>query len=128
MDDTEQAVERLRALKELGVRLALNDFGTGFSSLSYLSRLPVDVIKMDRSFLRAGAAPESSALAQAVVALGATLELEVVAEGIELPEQWERLRELGCDLGQGYLFARPMTADAALAFLASTRATAVDAA
>ena len=119
MADTDLAVERLRELKELGVRLALDDFGTGYSSLSYLSRFPVDILKMDRSFLREGATPDSSGLATAVVALGATLNLEVVAEGIEFPEQWYTLRDLGCELGQGFYFARPMDVDATLEFLAA---------
>jgi diguanylate cyclase (GGDEF)-like protein/PAS domain S-box-containing protein len=117
MADTELAVRRLLELKELGVRLALDDFGTGYSSLSYLSRFPVDILKMDRSFLSEGATPEASGLATAVLALGATLSLEVVAEGIELSEQWQTLRSLGCKLGQGFLFARPMDADTSLAFL-----------
>jgi diguanylate cyclase (GGDEF)-like protein/PAS domain S-box-containing protein len=117
MTDTELAVRRLHELKALGVRVAMDDFGTGYSSLSYLSRLPVDILKMDRSFLRQGASPQASGLANAVVSLGATLELEVVAEGIERPEQWERLRELGCDLGQGFYFARPMDAARTLEFL-----------
>ncbi len=121
MTDTDLVVQRLVELKQLGVRLAMDDFGTGYSSLSYLSRFPVDVLKMDRSFLREGAAPETSGLTSAVVALGGTLKLQVVAEGIELPEQWETLRDLGCDLGQGFLFARPMDADATLAFLRSQR-------
>jgi diguanylate cyclase (GGDEF)-like protein/PAS domain S-box-containing protein len=120
MADTEHAVERLCELKELGVRLALDDFGTGYSSLSYLSKFPVDILKMDRSFLGKDASPEAADLAHAVIALGATLDLEVVAEGIELAEQWETLRDLGCDLGQGYLFSRPMDADATLAFLANS--------
>jgi len=128
MADADHAVQRLRELKELGVRLALDDFGTGYSSLSYLSRFPVDVLKMDRSFLSAGASPEASDLANAVVALGATLSLEVVAEGIEQSEQWENLRELGCDLGQGFYFARPMNADATLAFLRNAAKPPVDAA
>jgi diguanylate cyclase (GGDEF)-like protein len=117
MTDTELGVQRLEELKALGVRLAMDDFGTGYSSLSYLSRLPVDVIKMDRSFLSPGASPETSALASAVVALGETLQLDVVAEGIELREQWVGLRELGCDLGQGFLFARPMDVDSMLDYL-----------
>ncbi len=108
MADTDLAVERLCELKELGVALALDDFGTGYSSLSYLSRFPVDILKMDRSFLRGGATPEAAGLASAVVGLGATLSLEVVAEGIEMPGQRDTLREMGCDLGQGFLFARPM--------------------
>jgi diguanylate cyclase (GGDEF)-like protein len=119
MTDTELVVQRLHELKALGVRLAMDDFGTGYSSLSYLSRLPVDILKMDRSFLRQGAAPQASGLASAVVSLGATLELEVVAEGIERPEQWDRLRELGCDLGQGFYFARPMDVAGTLEFLGS---------
>jgi EAL domain-containing protein (putative c-di-GMP-specific phosphodiesterase class I) len=117
MTDTDLAVQRLIELKALGVRLAMDDFGTGYSSLSYLSKFPVDVLKMDRSFLREGATPESSGLATAVVALGDTLQLEVVAEGIEYLEQSHQLRDLGCDLGQGFLFAKPMDADAALEFL-----------
>ena len=127
MADTDLAVQRLRELKELGVRLALDDFGTGYSSLSYLSRFPVDILKMDRSFLRDGASP-SSGLATAVVALGATLNLEVVAEGIEFPEQWYALRDLGCEMGQGFYFARPMDVDATLQFLAGRpEAPAIDA-
>jgi diguanylate cyclase (GGDEF)-like protein/PAS domain S-box-containing protein len=118
MADTELAVKRLVELKELGVRLALDDFGTGYSSLSYLSRFPVDVLKMDRSFLREGGTLAANGLATAVLALGATLSLEVVAEGIELSEQWQTLRDLGCKLGQGFLFARPMDADSSLQFLA----------
>jgi EAL domain-containing protein (putative c-di-GMP-specific phosphodiesterase class I) len=101
------------------VDLALDDFGTGYSSLSYLSRFPVDILKMDRSFLQEGSSPEIQSLATAVVGLGATLALEVVAEGIERAEQWDTLRDLGCELGQGYLFARPMDADASVAFLAA---------
>jgi EAL domain-containing protein (putative c-di-GMP-specific phosphodiesterase class I) len=119
MTDTDLVVQRLVELKQLGVRLAMDDFGTGYSSLSYLSKFPVDVLKMDRSFLRAGATPEASGLASAVVALSETLDLQVVAEGIELSEQWATLRDLGCDLGQGFLFARPMDPDATLAFLRS---------
>jgi diguanylate cyclase (GGDEF)-like protein/PAS domain S-box-containing protein len=122
MADTDLAVQRLAELKALGIKLALDDFGTGYSSLSYLSKFPVDVLKMDRSFLREGASKQASDLANAVVALGSTLSLEVVAEGIELPEQWETLRELGCELGQGFYFARPMNAEAARAFLAEGRA------
>jgi diguanylate cyclase (GGDEF)-like protein len=117
MTDMDLAVQRLGELKQLGVRLAMDDFGTGYSSLSYLSRLPVDIIKMDRSFLSEGASPQASGLAAAVIALGETMQLEVVAEGIENPEQWLGLRELGCDSGQGFLFARPMDADALLEFL-----------
>jgi diguanylate cyclase (GGDEF)-like protein/PAS domain S-box-containing protein len=119
MADTDLAVTRLNELKALGVRLALDDFGTGYSSLSYLSRFPVDILKMDRSFLCDGASPEMSELASAVLALGTTLNLRVVAEGIEQPEQWTSLRELGCEFGQGFLFARPMDAESAIEHLAA---------
>jgi diguanylate cyclase (GGDEF)-like protein/PAS domain S-box-containing protein len=115
MADTEFAVQRLCELKSLGVRLAMDDFGTGYSSLSYLSRFPVDILKMDRSFVGAG---ENVALQSAIIALGASLELEVVAEGIELPEQEQSLHDLGCEIGQGFLFARPMGPPELLAFLA----------
>jgi diguanylate cyclase (GGDEF)-like protein/PAS domain S-box-containing protein len=127
MDDTELAVSRLRDLKALGVTLALDDFGTGYSSLSYLSRFPVDILKMDRSFLHEGSTPGSNSLANAVVVLGATLALEVVAEGIEEAEQADSLRALGCDLGQGFLFARPLDAEASLAFVRGAPRPMVDA-
>ena len=115
MADTDFAVQRLCELKDLGVRLAMDDFGTGYSSLSYLSRFPVDILKMDRSFVGAG---ENVALQSAIIALGASLELEVVAEGIELPEQERSLHDLGCELGQGFLFARPMGPPELMKFLA----------
>jgi diguanylate cyclase (GGDEF)-like protein/PAS domain S-box-containing protein len=127
MTDTDLAVQRLEELRAVGVRLAMDDFGTGYSSLSYLSRFPVDVLKMDRSFLASGASPEASGLATAVVALGQTLDLEVVAEGIEFPEQWTTLRDLGCGLGQGFYFARPMDADATLDYLRAQPVAPVDA-
>jgi diguanylate cyclase (GGDEF)-like protein/PAS domain S-box-containing protein len=115
MSDTDFAVQRLRDLKTLGVRLAMDDFGTGYSSLSYLSRFPVDILKMDRSFVGSG---ENVALQSAIIALGASLELDVVAEGIELPEQERSLHDLGCELGQGFLFARPMPSSDLATFLA----------
>jgi diguanylate cyclase (GGDEF)-like protein/PAS domain S-box-containing protein len=106
MADMDLAVDRLNALKALGIKLAMDDFGTGYSSLSYLSRLPVDILKMDRSFLTSGDA--ISPLPQAIVKIGETLDLEVVAEGIEQPMQATHLRELGCELGQGFLYAHAM--------------------
>jgi EAL domain-containing protein (putative c-di-GMP-specific phosphodiesterase class I) len=115
MADTELAVRQLEALKALGVRLAMDDFGTGYSSLSYLSRFPVDILKMDRSFLAEG--EEDSGLQAAIIAIGDSLSLEVVAEGIERPEQITSLRDLGCELGQGFLFARPMSHDALFEYL-----------
>jgi len=115
MDDAELAVERLQALKTLGVRLALDDFGTGYSSLGYLSRFPVDILKLDRSFLNS----DQSQLVGAVVALGLVLNLDVVAEGIEEAEQWWALRALGCHYGQGFHFSRPLPAAESLAYLES---------
>jgi diguanylate cyclase (GGDEF)-like protein/PAS domain S-box-containing protein len=105
LSDTDFAVQRLQDLKALGVRLAMDDFGTGYSSLSYLSRFPVDILKMDRSFVGTG---ENAALQSAIIALGASLDLDVVAEGIELEEQERSLHDLGCEIGQGFLFAKPM--------------------
>jgi diguanylate cyclase (GGDEF)-like protein/PAS domain S-box-containing protein len=109
MEQLDAATTILTELRRLGVRLALDDFGTGYSSLSYLQRLPVDILKIDRSFV-AGVAKstEDSALARGILTLGQTLGLETVAEGIETAEQLAVLRELGCQLGQGYLFARPL--------------------
>ncbi len=118
IDDPDLAVTKLAELRALGVHIAMDDFGTGYSSLSYLSRFPVDIIKMDRSFLRQRATPETVDLSSAVVALGSSLSLEVVAEGIELEDQMRRLRDLGCELGQGFYFARPMESKQALDYLA----------
>jgi len=114
MADTDFAVQRLLDLKNLGIRLAMDDFGTGYSSLSYLSRFPVDILKMDRSFVGSG---ENVALTSAIIALGASLDLDVVAEGIEFPEQEDSLHGLGCEIGQGFLFARPMASGALYEFL-----------
>jgi sensor c-di-GMP phosphodiesterase-like protein len=94
----------------------MDDFGTGYSSLSYLSRLPIDILKMDRSFLTTGR-DGGSGLAAAIIAIGERLGLEVVAEGIETEEQIALLQELGCELGQGFLFAKPMPHGALLAYL-----------
>jgi diguanylate cyclase (GGDEF)-like protein len=113
MEQLDAAITILTELRRLGVRLALDDFGTGYSSLSYLQRLPVDILKIDRTFVSgvAGSA-EDSALARAIVTLGQTLGLETVAEGVETAEQLAALRELGCQLGQGYYFAKPMDPEA----------------
>jgi diguanylate cyclase (GGDEF)-like protein/PAS domain S-box-containing protein len=124
MADTDLAVERLADLKALGVLLAIDDFGTGYSSLSRLGDFPIDILKMDRSFL----APEHehSGLAAAIIGLGTSLNLNVVAEGIELPEQIATLRGFGCELGQGFLFAKPMSYQALSDYLVSEDASALD--
>jgi diguanylate cyclase (GGDEF)-like protein/PAS domain S-box-containing protein len=121
MADTDVAVQRLNELKALGVLLAMDDFGTGYSSLSYLSRFPIDILKMDRSFL--SPEHEESGLIAAIIALGNSMTLNVVAEGIEQPEQIEALQELGCELGQGFLFARPMNHEALFEYLDADQAT-----
>jgi diguanylate cyclase (GGDEF)-like protein len=113
MDDVEITVATLRRLKALGVQLAVDDFGTGYSSLSYLRRFPVDILKVDQSFVSGlGHDPEDSAIVQAVVAMGRALQLTTVAEGVETAHHLIELRELDCDLAQGYHFARPRPAEA----------------
>jgi diguanylate cyclase (GGDEF)-like protein/PAS domain S-box-containing protein len=109
MADRDSGFRALRELHDAGVRIAIDDFGTGYSSLDHLREMPADVLKIDRSFV-AGMAANSpdSALVAAAVAMGRALEMEVVAEGIETTEQVTDLRELGCPLGQGFLFARPL--------------------
>jgi diguanylate cyclase (GGDEF)-like protein/PAS domain S-box-containing protein len=109
MQDMELAIERLNQLKRLGVLLAIDDFGTGYSSLNYVRRFPVDILKVDKSFIDEVAdGGESSALTAAVIELAGILNLRPVAEGIERADQLERLMELKCDMGQGYFFARPL--------------------
>ena len=108
MHNTEANLARLLQLKSLGVRLAIDDFGTGYSSLSYLHRFPIDILKIDRSFVgRLTNTSNGPELARAVITLGETLGLDTVAEGIELEPQVEALLNLGCVAGQGYLFAKP---------------------
>ena len=107
--DNRATLERLHALKSLGVRLSIDDFGTGYSSLAYLERFPVDSLKMDRSFIATLDNGDSkSPLAEAVIGLGRILQLKVVAEGIETKAQWDRLRVLGCTLGQGFHISHPL--------------------
>jgi diguanylate cyclase (GGDEF)-like protein len=106
--DTHTTIARLEALRALGIRIAIDDFGTGYSSLGYLRRFPVDILKIAREFIGTeDSRSDDWALARAIIALGQTLNLRVVAEGIETADQLKALRELGCELGQGYLFGRP---------------------
>ena len=119
-------VPRLAALKAIGVRIAIDDFGTGYSSLAYLQQFPVDTLKIDRSFISTMAdSPESGALIRTLVQLGKTLGLETLAEGIEESAQYSQLERDHCDSGQGYLYARPLDADAVEAFLTARSATDV---
>jgi diguanylate cyclase (GGDEF)-like protein/PAS domain S-box-containing protein len=120
MADTDFSVARLKELKMLGVRLAVDDFGTGYSSLNYIRRFPIDVLKIDRSFID-GITDESevSALTEAILQLSRILKLHAVAEGIETKEQLNKLMGLNCELGQGFLFARPLDRKAIEALVAS---------
>ncbi|MEX0735542.1 MAG: EAL domain-containing protein [Steroidobacteraceae bacterium] len=108
MQNSEDVLATLTQLKKLGVRIAIDDFGTGYSSLSYLHRFPIDILKIDRSFVeQLGNIDEGAGLARAIITLGETLGLEVVAEGIELENQQRELIELGCVAGQGYYYSKP---------------------
>ena len=108
--DTESVSDQLHALKRLGVHLAIDDFGTGYSSLSYLTRFPLDVMKLDKSFLAGiGDSPDRQALLRSIIDMGHSLHLSTLGEGIETEAELDRLRACGCDLGQGFLFARPLT-------------------
>ena len=112
MQNTEVNLERFRELKALGVRLAIDDFGMGYSSLSYLHRFPIDILKIDRAFVsRLTEQDGGPELARAVVMLGTTLGLETVAEGIENENQVATLLDLGCVAGQGFLFAGSSSLD-----------------
>ena len=118
MQDMELSIERLTELKALGVQLAVDDFGTGYSSLNYIRRFPVDILKVDKSFVDGVSdGGEASALTAAVIELAGILNLKPVAEGIERADQLQRLLELHCDLGQGFFFARPLPGDELQALL-----------
>jgi diguanylate cyclase (GGDEF)-like protein/PAS domain S-box-containing protein len=111
MTDVEHAIEMLRQLKLLGVKLSIDDFGTGYSSLSYLKRFPIDVLKIDQSFVRDIAVDfNDAAITVSIISLGHNLKLKVIAEGVETEEQLAYLRHHGCDEVQGYLFSRPLPA------------------
>jgi len=118
MQNIEQALPLLQALKRLGVSISIDDFGTGYSSLSYLKRLPIDTLKIDRSFVRElESSDDNAAIVTAIIAMGRSLHLRVVAEGVETRYQMRRLHEQGCRLMQGWLFAKAVDADAFLELL-----------
>ncbi len=109
LDDMAGAVDRLGALRALGVHVAIDDFGTGYSSLAYLSRLPVDILKVDKSFVDDVChGSQSASVTEAIIAMSQTMQLTTVAEGVELPEQAAWLQRASCTLGQGYLWSRPV--------------------
>ncbi len=113
MQDMDLSIQRLAELKELGVQLAVDDFGTGYSSLNYIRRFPVDILKVDKSFVDGvNEGGEESALTAAIIELAGILRLRPVAEGIERADQLEKLLALRCDLGQGFYFAKPLPLDA----------------
>jgi diguanylate cyclase (GGDEF)-like protein len=114
MENAEHTINVLNRLKKLGVQLSIDDFGTGYSSLSHLHRLPFDTLKIDRSFVsRVGENGENSEVLQTIISLAKNLKMRVIAEGIETESQLAVLRNLGCDFGQGYLLAKPQTAEKA---------------
>jgi len=118
MHDAEASLLTLQKIADLGVDISIDDFGTGYSSLLYLKRLPANELKIDRGFVRdLGIGTDDAAIVSSIVALGRTLNLRIVAEGVETAMQQDFLTELGCDALQGYLMGRPMPADQ---FLAAT--------
>ncbi|HTD89770.1 MAG TPA: EAL domain-containing protein, partial [Burkholderiales bacterium] len=118
MRDPDRAVAVLKSLRSTGIGISIDDFGTGYSSLAYLRRFPLDELKIDRSFL-VEANEDSAAIASAIIALGHSLRLNVVAEGVECEQQLEFLRSRDCDEYQGYYFSKPIPADAFEALLRS---------
>jgi diguanylate cyclase (GGDEF)-like protein len=125
MDDAEQSIEILRELSELGVRISVDDFGTGYSSLSYLRRLPLDKLKIDRAFIREVVTSRDDAeIVRAIISLAHALRLQVIAEGVETPDQLEFLNGLGCDQYQGFHFSAPIPSNAFVAMMREHQADA----
>ena len=121
MQDMEVSLLRLEALRRLGVKLAIDDFGTGYSSLNYVRELPVDILKIDRSFL-ADANPQVAEMTASIVELARIFNLKAVAEGVENVDQLVRLQGMNCDFGQGFHFARPLPAEEILDLVNNQRA------
>ena len=117
MDEPQIVIDALTLLKEFGVAIAIDDFGTGFSSMSYLQKLPLDRLKVDRSFVKDIKPGENAVIAETIVTLGNKLGLVTIAEGVEKREQASFMIKLGCDEAQGFLFAKPMPFDDLKAFL-----------
>jgi EAL domain-containing protein (putative c-di-GMP-specific phosphodiesterase class I) len=112
MSDPEESVSILRKLSEMGVQVSVDDFGTGYSSMSYLQRFPIDKLKIDRTFISdVTSSNDDASIVSAIVSLGHTLKLKVIAEGVETPEQLEFLQMLGCDQYQGFHYSKPMPAE-----------------
>ena len=110
IDSVEKAIDCIHQLTALGVRIAIDDFGTGYSSLSYLNTFPVDVLKVDQSFIiKMNSGEASKQYVAAIIAIGHVMNFRVVAEGVEQAEQLEDLKEIGCDFIQGFLWGKPMS-------------------
>jgi EAL domain-containing protein (putative c-di-GMP-specific phosphodiesterase class I) len=108
LDDRPDLIGMMQGLRGLGVKIAVDDFGTGYSALSYLQRFPIDVLKIDRAFIRDLQRNDGDeAISTAIISMAHSMALKVVAEGVETPEQLNVLRSLGCDAAQGYYFAHP---------------------
>jgi EAL domain-containing protein (putative c-di-GMP-specific phosphodiesterase class I) len=118
MEDGEAAAAMLSQLRDLGIGLCIDDFGTGYSSLSYLHKFPINILKVDRSFVsRVGETGENLEIVRAIVMLARSLGMEVVAEGVETAVQLAQMRAIGCEYGQGYFFSKPLDSEAATALL-----------
>ncbi len=120
MENVDRTIDTLRRMKALNIQLGIDDFGTGYSSFSYLSQFPTDTLKIDRAFITSmEERPENRAIVQTIVMLAHTLGMDAIVEGVETREQWQQLREIGCEYGQGYFFSKPLSGREATALLAS---------
>ena len=118
MNDATETVDKLVKLKKLGFKLSIDDFGTGYSSLSYLIKFPLDYLKIDRSFIQQiTTLDEKQAVVDAIIQMSHRLNMKVIAEGVEQGKQVELLREMGCDIIQGYYYSKPLPLDELVAFL-----------
>lgn len=110
--DTKTAMEKIRVLKEIGFSLSIDDFGTGYSSLSYLKNLAIDELKIDQSFVKSlPGSVSDKIIIQTIITIGKTFNFEVIAEGVETVEQFDMLKDMGCNSFQGFLFSRPQPAE-----------------
>src|SRR5205823_1166785 len=121
IENIDTTAEMLTQLRALGVELSIDDFGTGYSSLSYLHRFPINTLKIDRSFISQMHSMENAEIVRTIITLARSLEMDVVAEGVETPDQLDQLRALGCDYAQGYIFSRPLVAEDATRLITHTQ-------
>ena len=110
LDPNEDAQKKLQTIKDVGIRIAIDDFGTGYSSLSYLARYPIDLLKIDKSFIQgAHFNPQKKPLVEAIVRMGQSMGMKIIAEGVETCEELSYLVKLGCEMAQGYNFSKPLS-------------------